>query len=217
MPNLGISIWRSQLVPEVVPPPVSGIFAADTLDDTAGVLLQNHTPSGGGTWTKHADSTCDIVITDANRVRQNGTSGQIAFYSHSGTPSSADQTISADLRLVTDNNLSSIGVIARFDTATGNGYIFILSAFANGWQLYKRVGGVFTQLGPTVAQGMTANQDFSIDLTVTGTTITGFVGGVSTISQTDAVITAAGNSGIYAAATASNIAGVHLDNFEATT
>lgn len=217
MPNLGISIWRSQLVPEVVPPPVSGIFAADTFTDTAGVLLQNHTPSGGGTWAKHGDSTCDIVITDANRVRSGGTSGQLGLYYHSGTPSAADYTVSADLRLVTDSNASQIAVAARIDVTTGACYWFGLSTFSNGWRLFYYDGTTHTQVGTTVAQGMTGGQDFAIDLTVTGTTLTCFLGGVAIITQTDANLTAAGKAGIIALEPAANSTGVHLDNFEATT
>jgi hypothetical protein len=215
---LGISIWRSQLVPEVVPPPVSGEFAADNFTDTAGVTLQAHTPSGGGTWTKHADSTCDIVITDANRVRQGGTAGQIGLYYHSGTPSAADYTVSGVVRLVTDNGVSNVALAARLDVTTGACYWFGLSVFSNGWRLFYYNGsGGFTQIGTTVAQGTASGQEFAAALNVNGSTLTCSVDGVPIITQSDANLSAAGRAGIFVDAVASNTTGVHLDTFVATT
>jgi hypothetical protein len=64
---------------------------------------------------------------------------------------------------------------------------------------------------------MTAGQDFSIDLNVTGSLLTCYLGGVAIITQSDANLSAAGKAGILALEPSANTTGVHLDTFEATT
>jgi hypothetical protein len=189
-------------------------FASDAFTNTAATLLQDHSAN----WTKHSSYTGNAQITDANRLRQS--TSTTATYYHSGTPASADYSVTANLWVKgfgTTNN--SIGVIGRVDTATDTHYwtrvVRITSGGSTRIQLWKVVNGTLTQLGGNVDQTWNDEEAHTLTLDMSGTTIRALVDGAQTHSSTDSAISAAGKAGIKAGAASSDTDGYHIDSWSA--
>jgi hypothetical protein len=196
--------------------PAAGPFASDTFTDTATTSLASHTPTSGGSWTKHANSTAgNAVISNANRVRNPTAGGQWNIYYHSATPAAADYDVSATVVMKSDNNVSAAGPMGRIDTSETRGYLFVYNTSANGWRLFKVVSGTFTQLGSTYSQTLTVDVEYVAKLEMVGTAIKGYVDGVQRISVTDSSVTATGKAGLWLEDTASDSVGLSLDTWEA--
>lgn len=188
-------------------------FASDAFGGTEGTELSAYSAS----WTRHTSYTGNMEIA-SGLIRQ--TSSTTSAYHHSGTPASADYSVSADLFMKeTNGGLSSTGVIGRVDTAANTFYMARYAGDAiDGWQLYKAVGGTFTQLGSTSAQSLTDETAYNVKLEMVGTAIKLYkeLSSTATISATDSAITAAGKSGIRSTGGAfSDTTGIHIDNFSA--
>lgn len=192
-------------------------FASDTFSGTDGTELSTYNSA----WTKHPNFSGNLLITDAERVRRQNTT--MSVYYHSGSPASADYTVSADLRAFdTDGGITYIGPVARMNTSATTWY---QARYAGGsddaWQLRKAVGGSYSSLGST-SQTFTNGDTRNVKLSVEGTTIEMFIDGSGTplFSTTDSSITAAGKAGLLASGSVtnppeSNIRNMHLDNFSA--
>lgn len=190
-------------------------FASDAFTGTEGDLLSTYSAN----WTLHTSYTGTAEIA-SSRVRQ--TSTTTTAYYHSGTPATADYSVSADLFMKdTNGGDGAVGVIGRVDTAANTLYMARYNGGAtDGWQLYKAVTGTFTQLGSTSAQSLTAATAYNVKLEMIGTAIKLYkeLSGTATISATDSAITAAGKAGIRCATNGlapSDTTGIHLDNFSA--
>ncbi len=181
-------------------------FAAGSFTATDGTELTAHDAA----WT--SQGVTQLVI-NAGRVHQAGT-GQ-ALYWHSGTPASADYSVSADMHVLTTAN-SVIGVSGRSSTTAFTHYHVRWLSSSSAWQLYKFVAGSATLLGTfteTVADGVT----IAFRLDMVGSTIKVFTGGIERISVSDTAITAANRAAIRGN-TSSAITSTttqHLDNFSA--
>lgn len=191
-------------------------FASDSFTDSDGTLLSAH----GSSWTRHSTGSSPssgIAIT-SNRAR-NTTAATDGAYYHSGSPASADYSVSADVYVVSTDNTNEANVLARVSTSAATWYMARLlntgSTSAN-WQVYKRVAGTFTQLGSNVAQTIAASNSYSLRLECIGTAIKLYTlgSGSAAISVTDSAISAAGKAGIRMYRSAGTITdGFHLDNF----
>lgn len=184
-------------------------FAADSFTGTAGNTLQAYSAS----WVPHPSYSANALIA-SERVRGPNDGSNTAYY-HTGVPSSADYSVSADIYVQT-NAFGKPAVFGRLSTSANTGYHARHWA-GTGWQLYKVVAGAFAQLGPTVAQTLTAGNTYNLKLEMIGSAIKVYVDGVLMISVTDTAITAAGKAGIsFRDATASSDTTLlHLDNFSA--
>lgn len=187
-------------------------FASDTFTGTSGTELATYSAS----WTKHTSYANTAAISDANRVRSVTATTSTAYY-HSGSPATADYSVSADLFFKeTNGGLGHSGTIGRVDTAANTFYMARYSGDASdGWQLYKAVAGVFTQLGSTSAEAITDETSHNIKLEMVGTAIKLYKdgSGTATISATDSAISAAGKAGIRITSSDTNTTGIHIDNF----
>lgn len=192
----------------------SSIFASDDFTDTDGTLLQNHTPSGGGSWIKHGGQDAQI---SGNRVIHS--SGAEGNYYHSADPTSADYIVAADVVMRSDNDSSEACVLGRQDpNAGGTTETYYMARYAtngNAWQLFKRVSGSFTLLG-SFAQALTVDQAYRLELSMVGTAIKLLVDSVERVSVTDSGITAAGKAGLRTVGGSTSTTGAHLDNWEAS-
>jgi hypothetical protein len=193
-------------------------FVSDTFTGTAGATLQSRNGEVGATWTKHSMSATDAVLSDVGRARKAGTG--IAAYTASGTPSTANYSVSADVQYVSSLATDLAGVVGRMDTANANGTFYFMGYVrdAGAWYLIRLVNGTQTVLG-TYNQALTAGNTYRATLDMQGTTIRGLVDGVQRITSTDAGISAAGRAGIFlgnvGSAAHTNTTGMHLDNFAA--
>lgn len=189
-------------------------FVKDTFTDTAETVLTSHTGEIGATWTKHpSTSGTTPKISNANRLK-----GQVAVFAEvvmyaSGTAVSADHAVQADF-VALSNTTDDIGICGRLDTAALN-YYFARLSFSNGAgiQLYKCVGGAFTQLGSTYSYTLTTGNIAQIRLEMVGTFINVYLNGVLVINQVDGAITTGTHVGIRAVANDTNTSGFHVDNF----
>lgn len=191
-------------------------FASDSFTGSAGTVLSTYSAN----WVRHGSyASGEMVLSDADRVRRSNSN--ITLYYNTGTPASADYSVSADIFTKTANAGDSfLGVAGRINTAANTLYMARYGGGADvGWQLFKIVSGVATQLGSTSSQSLTDETAYNVKLEMVGTAIKLFkeLSGSATISATDSAITAAGVSGLrMSGGTAeTNTTGGHLDNFSA--
>jgi hypothetical protein len=191
------------------------VFVSDSFTDTTGTALGSHTGETGATWTKHPDYSGDAVISDANRVRSSSAGGVVIYYA-SGTPTSAEYDVEADL-VVKDVVNAISGVQGRMNTVTGdNHYDFRYNYFSLQWSLHRYVAGVETLLG-TYSQTLSDEQSYALKLELRDAAKKCYVDGVERISSADNAVTAAGKAGLLMYRDAvGNTVGLHLDNFVAT-
>lgn len=191
-------------------------FASDAFGYTEDTTLA----TANAAWTLHTSFTGAAEIS-AGRVRVSGDVQATVAYWHSGTPATANYSVSADLFFKQPSGgPAGAGVIGRVDTAAHTFYYAsYFGGSADAWELHKRIAGTNTLLGSS-AQAITDETSHNVTLRMVGTTIELYKqgGSTATISVTDSDITAAGKSGIrfYAGSTVpSDTVGIHIDNFSA--
>jgi hypothetical protein len=194
-------------------------FSSDSFTDTAATTLQSHTGELAATWTKHASSDADAVITNENRIRKNGTNTQMAVYYTSGVPQSADYAVEADFTVKSLVANEREGLVGRLDTAVGTGtYYYARYSVPNTrWELYRVNAGTLTSLANSTNQVLTVGNTYHMRLDMQGTAIKVFVDGVQRISVTSGSIAGAGRAGVRLGTatntTMTDTTGIHVDNF----
>ena len=177
---------------------------------TAGTGLSSHDSN----WTLHPSySTGGCVLSNANRVRRSNNNS--ALYYHSGTPASSDYEVAAPVfAKEADGGASNTGVGGRTDPTANTLYHVRYSGSAtDGWQLFKFVAGVPTQLGGTSSQSLTDETGYDHKLRMVGTTIELYKEGAGspTISVTDSAISAAGRVSLRMVGTGeTDTTGLHI-------
>jgi hypothetical protein len=192
----------------------------DSFTGTSATTLASHTGETGASWTLYTASGTAAQISSVNTLRRSGTTGNAtAAYYSSGSQSSADYDVQADVVVKSLLTSDTVGVIGRATASSGTStyYLAEYSIAAGGWQLYKSVSGTLTQLGSTYAQTLTAGSTYTLSLEMLGTSIRLAVNGTELIRATDSSITSAGRAGVYVAGTSTinSSTGLHLDNFTA--
>ncbi|MGG1554892.1 family 16 glycoside hydrolase [Paenibacillus ferrarius] len=128
-----------------------------------------------GTWS---------VVTDGNAVyKQTATGGEAVTIT--GNSAWSNYAVQANVKLYDALSFNASGVIARYQDAD-NYYLFRITT-DDVVQLYRKSGGAFTLLQDaplTVNTGTT----YTLKLALSGSSITGYVGGVPLISVTDSTI-----------------------------
>jgi glycerophosphoryl diester phosphodiesterase len=192
-------------------------FASDTFTGADGTELSAYNPA----WTNRLRNGAEnCVLTDANRVR--GPNNNNEYY-HSGTPASADYSVSADCYIASFVSTISASVFARASTTVSYGY-FATLYLGTGIRLYKQTSGGFSQLG-TYAYTFTAGTTYNLKLSVSGSSpgsvvLKAYLDGAEVLSYTDSSSPhyAAGKAGIRFAnlgVTSNNTTHIHIDNFSA--
>lgn len=186
-------------------------FASDAFGGTEGTELSAYDAS----WTRVLDNPGGAEIA-GGRLRANALSNT-AYY-HSATPPSADYPVQATIYAATVVSNGNAGVVGRA-SSSANTFYYGRANGTSGWQLYKRVAGVTTQLGSSAAQTFSAGVSYSIKLLMTGSTIELYKLGEGTaaISVTDTAISAAGFAGVYflAGTAPSDTTNFHIDDWSA--
>lgn len=198
---------------------------SDSFAGTTGAVLSTRAGETGATWSSRAISgaNANIAITNEGRIRKAGASTYGAFYTPSGTPSSANYTVSADVVYKSAVAVDNAGIVGRVDTTNTNGtyYLVRYEESSKAFYLHKVVNGVYTYLGG-YAQTLTLGWTYRMSLDMDGSTIRMLINGVEQASVVDTGITAAGTSGVMLGfgyttttvnTTVSDTTGMHLDNF----
>jgi hypothetical protein len=106
---------------------------------------------------------------------------------------------------------NSIGPCVRFDSAANSCYQLLVNPDATNYRFFKCVAGVETQVGSTVVEAL-PGLPFTLRFEITGNTLTGFAGGVSKITTTDATF---GSGPVRTGCRMSASTTPRLDNFSA--
>ena len=184
----------------------SGNFVEDSFTGTAGTVITGRTGEVGATWAAHANWSALAVLSNALRVRGDGSNN--VMYA-SGTPSSADYEVQADMYIA--SHTGAAGIMGRVNTSSNSWYW----ARYNGtqWDLYR--SDVTTVAGSSVSQTLTVGQTYRLRLAMNGTNIKLYVDDVEKFSVTDSNVTATGKAGLALIGGGSNSTGYHFDNFTA--
>ena len=135
-------------------------------------------------------------------------SGQYAGCYYNTTPPAADYELSMDLYRDAGTD-GQVQMLARYDPATGNGYMAGLLGY--GWVGIHRIdGGYDTSLiTPVEVVGLDPGETVTLRFRVEGTTLSLFVGASTTpiLSVTDATYAAAGRVGVESSSLSTGLAG----------
>ena len=188
-------------------------FASDTFAGTEGTELSAYNSA----WTKVTGVSGSAEIA-SGRLRASSTTSP-AYY-HSGSPASADYTVSADAYYPPGGGTGAAWVVGRVSTSANTLYGYrTLYASPQVTQLFKIVAGTVTQLGSNSSKTVSAGNSYQIKLEMAGTAIKGYWNGSTSadISVTDSSITAAGKAGVrfFNPDTPTDTANWQLDNFSA--
>lgn len=179
---------------------VDPTLVLDLFTDTNGVGLDAHTPdtdTAGNGWVEDS-GTWEI---DGNEVKETTGTNRYATID----VGDSDVTIYATR---TDSASSDPGIVARF-TDVNNHYLFVLNSITNVLQLWKKVGGSWTQLGTSVAHTYSSGE--VLKLTLSGTSLKGYVDDVLKIDETDGAHGAINKHGLFIHA--GNYSAVRWDTF----
>lgn len=162
----------------------------DAFTDTNFVLLENHTPTGGGfTWTRWAAFSVDSANIESNLVSPTGSSGGSTYYTNI-TPSDADYTIELD---ITAGSNPSAAPLARIDTT---GFNFVYFGWnGTAWEVTEFIGGTPNSRGTSSSLSPASNAR-TVRLEVEGTAARGYVDDTLLVTGTLTTVTAAGVPGI---------------------
>ncbi|MFC7053806.1 SGNH/GDSL hydrolase family protein [Hansschlegelia quercus] len=146
----------------------------------------------------------------ANRLYNTALS---SVYAASGQPGSADYEVIATLYCLSSLAGENVGIFGRGVVTGADSRYWARYLQGTGWQLYKTVGGVSTQLGATSpASPMTAGIARRLMLRMVGGAISLWVDGAQLITVTDADIAAAGFSGVRLATAKTATTGIHVED-----
>lgn len=178
-------------------------FVLDTFTAANGTLLSAHSGEVGATWTVRSGVSPTI---DSNEIWDSDAG--VSIVTASGVPPSADYSVVAALHKLTAVG-EWTGLVARY-TDTTHYYMLIYNRQNDRLELYVQNGG-FTSLGNTGALGIANGQAFTMELQVSGTTISVRFNGVVVISVTNAALASTGQAGVLFFGTGqSAIAGIHM-------
>lgn len=185
-------------------------FFSDTFTDTAGTLLESHTPDTGTSWAKASPAPSSAVITASGRARIGGNT--FGYYYANATPGSAEYDVTSDFYAATI--VTDAGITGRNNTASQTMYRFRYRQGLTEWQLNKVVAGAVTNLA-TAGQTLTAGVTYALKLEIRDAAKKAYVDGVEVVSSTDNAITAADYAGLYLGGltTADDTRGFQFDNY----
>src|SRR3990167_417787 len=147
----------------------------------------------GSDWTEQKGDW-EILSNKLNHKTDSGTSGEdIATWDTALNASpAADYDVEAIVRLTVTGGM---GVVVRY-LDDNNMYLLFLNTVGQTLEIYKKVSGSYTQLGSTYSAGQSISIDYTLKLSMVGSTIKGYQDGVERISATDSDLTATGKPGV---------------------
>jgi len=162
----------------------------------------------GGNWVERGGSDFDIVTNRVEYITYAGASHAVV-YNPTGI-TGADYTVQAVVNSVTGNTHNGVcGRRVNFGGLDSNSYTAFIHESNNFLYLFKKVSGTWTELG-SYAVAINPGTDYTVKLSMQGTTIKAFLDGVERISVTDTALSAAGDACIDGDESS---AGTRWDNF----
>lgn len=200
------------------------IFLADTLTDSIGALLHNHTGEIGATWTQHPAFPAPrgtIRFATTSRIYPNLLSyGNTPIaYLASGEPTVAEYDIEFTYRHL--SGYGNFGVIFRASTYARTWYRVYHGAGSGStqqWVLDKHVAGLITNLG-AFNETLTPATSYPVKIECRDATKKVLVdygaGWVERISTTDNQVPGPGRAGFYSAFQYADNEGKQIDDIVA--
>jgi hypothetical protein len=183
--------------------------------DSNGVDLNAHTTGSctghtAGTWSRQTGVTGNAGIFISNRVRSGAAANANVRYANSSTPSDADYSVYGRVRVA--SNSGRAGVLGRMQS--GNQDCYLGRYTGTAWEIGKIVGGTFSSLATSSAT-LTVGNDYDIELALSGSSLTLYVNGVSTVTTTDGSLSTTGSPGVFLfdSSTPTDTTGYHVTNW----
>src|SRR5688572_21716850 len=168
-------------------------FFVDNFTDTDGVVIQNHTPDTGTSWTVLWQTSAGVdAEINTNRCRSDGTLNAGVIYTADATYPSADYDITCTLVTVVALNDRPIYLMVRIQDQE-NMYGVRIEETATESSLVKKVSGTWTALGSLFTRPANGSV---IKLEIIGTALKFYDDGVEIASATVSDHAAAGKAGI---------------------
>jgi pectate lyase len=160
---------------------------SDNFNRTGNVALGGATPSDGGSaWTD--------VGSDYATATDGGTGEVVAYEATSNSNlaylDAGVTDVQVDLEVIRNDQSASAAVRVQ----DANNYYFFRALNAGTTELWKLVGGTYTQLS-TGSMTFTPGVGSTISLKVEGSTLTGYVNGVQSTQVTDSDLSSGNNHG----------------------
>lgn len=166
-------------------------FLYDTFTEASDTTLASHTSEVGGTWQRMFGASAVVeVIASEDRVHAT-TAATDCFYLNNATPPTPDYRVTATARHHSSSDASVMLVARGVDNSN---YYVVRHDPGGAITLQKISGGSATSLG-SASLSIALNTDFTIELTVNGTSIFGRVNG-TVVTATDTAFTSAGRAGL---------------------
>lgn len=178
-------------------PPGGGGGSADVTDTFTGgaAALNTHTADTGQTWAFVGASANTMELDGAGKLINTGPFPDGGYgYQSSFVPSDADYCGELTIDMGGTSSGENSAAVAIRQTASGTDSYIMNWVAGSGYQI--RLSNGLTQVGSTYA-GDTPNTPMIMRLCVAGTSLTGYVNGVSRITGTNGTISGTGRAGIY--------------------
>lgn len=200
--GIGIGIPAQGRVGPAAPP----ILLRDTFTGANGTQLNAHAPDVGGPWIVAANN---LTIQNNQCVTPTAT----AEYFDVADSGQSNVTVKADVTFTTGAalNVDHVGLVIRYQDYSN---FWMLQAFAGSggiFRLIEKKAGSFVVLAAG-SWSPVIGTTYTLSVTASGTTLTGYVNGVSTVTGTSADFQAATLCGLRLASTTLETA----DNFLVT-
>jgi len=164
----------------------------------------------GGNWVERGDGSFDVDIV-TNRAELISAASNEGFVYNTTALGTADYTVQSVVNFPA--GAGHRGVAGRRVNSSANdsdGYAAFIVEADDTIYLYKRVSGTWTQLG-SFAVTILAATDYTVKLSMQGTTIKQFLNGVERISVTDSALSAAGDAALVTGG--AGVLGARWDDF----
>lgn len=180
-------------------PPVAVPFLQESFaGPAAGTALTSLSPTVGGSWSLafgYAPAS-PVVVDTASRGLYSPTNA--GCYVNSATPPLTNYYVEAVFLNVATNSTDVVGIIGRADTASATFYTVRYTQATHTWNLFKFVNGTATQIGANYNTDTfnVSGDTRTIRLSMTDTTVSVDLNGVTIISVADTAVPGPGLAGI---------------------
>lgn len=186
--------------------PSTTIFVDDFID-TDGTLLVNHVSNSGHSWSglMLGGGPAGPTFPTTKQIESNqlvSINSDLGLVVPSWVPPSADYYVTARVRFVpgaaTTFNVSVGGRLFNDGFGVATGYIleFGYDAFSVNWRMRLYATNLGVLIASTNVAGISLNQYYTILLTMSGSTLSGYLDGVLKVTGTNAAVPGPGLTGL---------------------
>lgn len=179
-------------------PACVGTFINHTFTEAGAgnINLASSIPETGGLWIGANASDGSLVVDRSNdEAKSTNTSGITKVSYLNLSADCTNYSVFASVKSGSTTSANRVGVLGRYDGGSDTGYRFRIEGDGTA-RLEKVVNGTATDLDTDPIAGFSVSTYYSIELRMSGTTISGWVNGVQECTATDAAITTAGTIGM---------------------